>query len=318
MPAGLRRGAVDAEVVHLRALHRRAQRGVAMNADEHVGLLAVRVRRSIVERHRPVVVSCEKDAQSEARFDQRAHAPRHRQRDVFFQRAAGALRAEFVAAVAWIDDDGAHARGRHRQRQRRRSAGGGAAGGDRRAGGSVPGGSRSITTRELLASGCEVVARCMPNFGPVIRRTVAGVSPGCTRLKKILRRDRRQLRSSASASNATTSRPGSLVTRAGVPAASTSKVTEALVGLASTRATTRGTRRSPTITSRALRRSSMRVSSADPARVAESRAGSANESPCLHRRGGQRHQPPADRDHRLIGGENDRLVARGNRHAPAS
>ena len=132
--AGLGVGALDGQVVDLGALHRRPHRGVGVDAEEHVGLLVVGERRSIVERHRAIVLAGQEHPQPEAAFDQRAQAPRDRERDLFFERALRALRAELVAAMAGIDHDRAQAgrgalgwnheprirRGRGRRRRRRR------------------------------------------------------------------------------------------------------------------------------------------------------------------------------------------------------
>ena len=67
--------------------------------------LTVGVGRAIVERHRAVLVSRQKDTQPQPAFDHRPQPARDLERDVFFQPSARASRAVLVTAVAWIDDD---------------------------------------------------------------------------------------------------------------------------------------------------------------------------------------------------------------------
>ena len=296
--ARLRVGAIDAQVVDLGALHRGPDGGVGVNADEDIGLLAVGVRRSLVERHRPIVVARENDAQPETALDQRAQAPRHRERDVLLEGAAAALRAQLVAAVARIDHDGAHAGRGHRDRDGGISAAGGAAGGVVVvAGASVPGGSRSMTTRELLASGCEVVTRCMPNFGPVHEAHGVGRLAGLQRLQELLLRKRGQGQVERVGFEGHREAAGSAVTRAerdrrdveGHRCVRRSRLD---------RATTRGTRRSPTMSSRAGRRRSRRVSSASAERARQKVERHQPAVALADRRGRQRHQPPGHGDDR--------------------
>ena len=100
---GLESGGVDG-----RAVQRRPQRRIRMQADEQVGLAVVGDRRAVVDRHAPVVVSRGQDANAESRFDRGSNPPRHGERDVLLLRAAGALCAFVVSAVARIDCDGSN------------------------------------------------------------------------------------------------------------------------------------------------------------------------------------------------------------------
>ena len=152
-------GALDGQVIHLGALERGPHRGVGVDAEEHVGATVVGKRRSIVERHGAIVVARQEHLEAEPAFDQRAQAPRDRQRDLFFERALRALRAELVAAVARIDHHGAQT-GRRPLRRNHQPACPARATAPASARRRWSSGSRSIVRRPEPASACEVVTRC--------------------------------------------------------------------------------------------------------------------------------------------------------------
>ena len=134
------------------AADRRRDRRVGVQADEQIGLVVVGHRRPLVDRHVAVVVSRQQHADAEPRFDGALDASRDRQRQVFFLRPAGALRALVFAAVAGIDRDRADRRrgwpnaGGSSGRRWRRSVAGGAG-----AARSVPAATDRSTSRIVLS-----------------------------------------------------------------------------------------------------------------------------------------------------------------------
>ena len=110
---------LEAQVEDLGAGRRRAHRGVGVEADEEVRLVVVGERRALVEADGGVAVARQDHAHAEPGLERRLQPPRDAQRHVLFERAAGAVRAVFGAAVARIDDDGADAAGRREIEERR-------------------------------------------------------------------------------------------------------------------------------------------------------------------------------------------------------
>ncbi len=115
---------LEAQVEDLGAGRRRADRGVGVQADEEVRLVVVGERRALVEVDGRIGVARQDHAHAQPRLERRLEPPRDAERHVLFERAAGAVRAVFGAAVAGIDDDRADAASRREieERRRRRSA----------------------------------------------------------------------------------------------------------------------------------------------------------------------------------------------------
>ena len=113
-----------------------------------------------------VVVSRQKHAQAQTTLDHRPQPARHRERDVFFERARRSARAPassppWPASMTMVRTPVRRQGEADHRRQVRRVARG-ASGCDRcgrRRGGSAPAGSSSMISRDAFASGCEVVAR---------------------------------------------------------------------------------------------------------------------------------------------------------------
>ena len=126
---------LEAQIEHLGAGRRRANRRVGVEADEEVRLVVVGERRALVEVDGGIAVARQDHAHAQPRFERGLQPPRDAERDVLFERAAGPVRAVFGAAVAGVDDDRADAAGRARDRgaaagqSARRATGGGSGAG---------------------------------------------------------------------------------------------------------------------------------------------------------------------------------------------
>ena len=100
-----------------------AAAGVGVDRDEQVGLVVVGEGGALVERDLLVLVARQEGLQAELVRDRRAQLARDRERDVLLERAARALGADLVAAVAGVDDDRAQAGSLGRAASRGRARG---------------------------------------------------------------------------------------------------------------------------------------------------------------------------------------------------
>ena len=148
-----------------------------MQADEQVGLAVVGERRAVVERDRLVGVAGQQHADAEPALERAFSRRAMRQRDVLLERAGGALDAGVVAAVAGVDDDRPQAAGGRLAAGGGRSGGwrNGQAGGRRRAAaaaepGSAAAGSRSTITCAAVVLRPTTEARYDPKRGPTSMR----------------------------------------------------------------------------------------------------------------------------------------------------
>ena len=154
----VRRGvALERGVEDRRAAGRRAQRRVGVQADEQIGLVVVRDRGALVDRHVPIVVSRQQDADARAALRSPPFARRAMASVRSFSFAPfGALDAVVLAAVAGIDRDGVN-RGRRLAEGRRQRRGGGCGGGVAGGGAGVAVGlappAASITSRVVVSTG---------------------------------------------------------------------------------------------------------------------------------------------------------------------
>jgi hypothetical protein len=115
----LRAVVLETQVEDLGAGRRRSHRRVRVEADEHIRLVVVGDRRTLVEADRLVSVARQDHARSHTRLDRAFEPPCHTERDVFLECALGASSALLVAAMARIDDDDPEARSGRGFEQRR-------------------------------------------------------------------------------------------------------------------------------------------------------------------------------------------------------
>src|SRR5213593_2115038 len=99
------RGAVEGGGENRGAGRRRLHGSVRVQADEQIGLVVVGDGRAFVDWHVAVIVSRENDADTQAPFDCRLHAPGDTEHQVLFFRARSAFDSFLFTAVAWIDRD---------------------------------------------------------------------------------------------------------------------------------------------------------------------------------------------------------------------
>jgi hypothetical protein len=99
----------EAEIEDFRAGRRAAHRGVGVQADEQVRLVVIGHGGALVEADGLIGVAREDDARAQAGLDGRLQPPRDAERHVLFERALRSACTVFIASMAGVDHDGAHA-----------------------------------------------------------------------------------------------------------------------------------------------------------------------------------------------------------------
>ena len=307
---------VEAQVEDLGACRRAAHRRVGVQADEQVRLVVVGERRALVEADRLIAVARQDDAHAQPRLERRLQPARHAQRHVLFERAARSARAVFVAAVAGVDDDRAHAARRREVEQRRRQSGdgvGGAGAACRRAGvaGAVGRLRDDVDDDAGRRRDRPAGPRCGTSRSAARDRSTmdGGAVAGANALNEVGRRRGWQRGVECVGLEAgRRSRLPSCAIVCGVGGA-TSSVSRASAPCGSTSPATRGTRRSPTMTSRDGLRSSSRVpSDGASARGDEVDRHEPGRARRVRARAGSEIEPAADRGKALTRRQHDRLA----------
>ena len=315
---------LEAQVEDFRAGHRRADRGVGVQADEEIRLVVVGEAARSSSATLLIAVAREDHADAEPRLERPLQPPGHAQRDGLLERPARPARAVVFAAVAGVDRRSsavhpAGARSSERRQFGRGVRGVGVCGVAGCCAGSVVCAATSMTgcgrRRDRREVGSAERREPRTEIDDQRSRTVAGAD-ALNEVRDTV--DGGSVASSASASNRTTSRVPSWATACGVAGADVQRQ----AGRAR-RATRAGRRSAASRTSPA--RSAATASGARcgyPMASASARetksTGTNHARPSRTGAARSEIEPAADRGQRLSGAEHDRLAAVATVRPPAA